>query len=47
MLVIEDNLTDLRLTVEALKDSEMSNQRSVVRDGVEATAYLLWFVRVG
>ena len=40
ILLIEDNPGDVRLTVEALKDSKVRNHLSVVRDGVEAMAFL-------
>lgn len=40
ILLVEDNPGDVRLTMEALKDAEVSNQLSVVRDGVEAMEFL-------
>lgn len=40
ILLVEDNAGDARLTAEALKESKMLNRLSVVRDGVEALAYL-------
>ena len=40
ILLVEDNAGDARLTVEALKEFKVSNQVSVVRDGVEALAFL-------
>jgi CheY-like chemotaxis protein len=40
ILLVEDNPGDVRLTTEALKDSKMDNPLDVVRDGVEALAYL-------
>ena len=40
ILLVEDNPGDVRLTQEALKDSKMLNNLSVVADGVEAMAYL-------
>lgn len=40
ILLVEDNAGDARLTVEALKESKVSNQIDVVKDGVEAIAYL-------
>lgn len=40
ILLVEDNPGDARLTVEALKDFRVSNQVSLVKDGVEAIAYL-------
>lgn len=40
ILLVEDNPGDVRLTQEALKDSKLRNNLSVVRDGVEAMAFL-------
>jgi len=40
ILMVEDNPADVRLTVEALKDGKMDNPLDVVKDGVEALAYL-------
>lgn len=40
ILLVEDNAGDVRLTREALKDGKVSNNLRVVRDGVEALAYL-------
>lgn len=40
ILLVEDNPGDVRLTVEALKDGKVSNNLSVVGDGVEALAFL-------
>lgn len=40
ILLVEDNLGDIRLTQEALKDSKLRNNLSVVQDGVEALAFL-------
>lgn len=40
ILLVEDNPGDIRLTQVALKDSKMMNNLHVVRDGVEAMAYL-------
>lgn len=40
ILLVEDNPGDVRLTVEALKEGKVSNNLNVVRDGVEALAYL-------
>ena len=40
ILMVEDNPADVRLTVEALKDGKMENPLDVVKDGVEALAYL-------
>ncbi|MDD5250625.1 MAG: response regulator [Rhodocyclaceae bacterium] len=40
ILLVEDNPGDVRLTLEAFKDGKMDNPMDVVRDGVEALAYL-------
>jgi CheY-like chemotaxis protein len=40
ILLVEDNLGDIRLTQEALRDSKLRNQLYVVRDGVEALMFL-------
>ena len=40
ILLVEDNPGDVRLTQEALKESKVLNNLSVVADGVEAMAYL-------
>lgn len=40
ILLVEDNLADVRLTVEALTASRFPANLSVVRDGVEAVAFL-------
>jgi CheY-like chemotaxis protein len=40
ILLVEDNAADARLTIEALKDSKMNNNLTVIEDGVEAMAYL-------
>lgn len=40
ILLVEDNPADVRLTVEALKECKMLNKLSVVKDGVEALAFL-------
>jgi CheY-like chemotaxis protein len=40
ILLVEDNAGDIRLTLEALKSAKVSNNINVVRDGVEAMAYL-------
>jgi len=40
ILLVEDNAGDARLTLEALKEFKVSNQVNIVRDGVEALAYL-------
>ncbi len=41
ILLVEDNPGDVRLTREALKDAKVRNNLSVVRDGVEAIAFLM------
>lgn len=40
ILLVEDNPGDVRLTREALRDSKIRNNLSVVEDGVDALAYL-------
>ena len=40
ILLIEDNPGDVRLILEIFKESEVDNQISIVKDGVEAIAYL-------
>lgn len=40
ILLVEDNPADVRLTVEALKEDKVCNHLSVVRDGLEALAFL-------
>lgn len=40
ILLVEDNPSDVRLTVEALKEGRVSNNLHVVRDGVEAMSFL-------
>jgi two-component system response regulator len=40
ILLVEDNPGDVRLTVEALKDSKLHNHLHVVSDGVEAMDFL-------
>jgi chemotaxis family two-component system response regulator Rcp1 len=40
ILLVEDNLADVRLTQEALKEEKLYNCLSVVNDGVEALAFL-------
>lgn len=40
ILLVEDNLGDVRLTQEALKEGKVHNNLNVVVDGVEAMAYL-------
>lgn len=40
ILLVEDNMADIRLTKEILKDSKVHNNLSFVMDGVEALAFL-------
>jgi len=40
ILLVEDNAPDIRLTQEALKESKVRNNLHVVRDGLEALAFL-------
>jgi chemotaxis family two-component system response regulator Rcp1 len=40
ILLVEDNLADVRLTQETLKEEKLRNNLNVVSDGVEALAYL-------
>jgi two-component system, chemotaxis family, response regulator Rcp1 len=40
ILLVEDNPGDARLTLEAFKEGRMLNNITVIRDGVEALAYL-------
>jgi CheY-like chemotaxis protein len=40
ILMVEDNAGDVRLTVEALKDSKIENRLEFVGDGLGALAYL-------
>ncbi|MCK5158203.1 MAG: response regulator, partial [Candidatus Heimdallarchaeota archaeon] len=40
ILLIEDNPGDVRLTLEALKESKIINNLQVVDDGIEALSYL-------
>jgi CheY-like chemotaxis protein len=40
ILLVEDNLGDVRLTYEALKEGKVYNNMSVVNDGVSALAFL-------
>jgi CheY-like chemotaxis protein len=41
ILLVEDNLPDIELTLEALTDQNLANRVVVVYDGVEAMEYLL------
>jgi CheY-like chemotaxis protein len=40
IMLVEDNLADVRLTQEALKEEKLNNNLSVLNDGVEALAFL-------
>jgi CheY-like chemotaxis protein len=40
ILLVEDNPGDARLTLEAFKEGKVLNRLTVVKDGVEALAYL-------
>jgi chemotaxis family two-component system response regulator Rcp1 len=40
ILLVEDNLADVRLTIEALRDAKVTNALRVARDGVEAMEVL-------
>ncbi len=40
VLLVEDNIGDVRLTQEALREAKVHNNLSVVNDGVEAMAFL-------
>ena len=40
ILLVEDNLGDVRLTQEAMKEGKVKNHLSVVNDGVEALKFL-------
>lgn len=40
ILLVEDNPGDVRLTVEALKEAKVINNLTVLKDGVEALAFL-------
>lgn len=40
ILLVEDNRAEARLTIEALKESKVRNNLSVIEDGAEAMAYL-------
>jgi len=40
ILLVEDNPGDVRLTVEALRESKVRNNLHVARDGVEALSFL-------
>ena len=40
ILLVEDNPGDVRLTIEAFKEGQISNNLHVVKDGVEAMSFL-------
>ncbi|MCP2520886.1 response regulator [Candidatus Aminicenantes bacterium AC-708-M15] len=40
ILLVEDNPGDIKLTMEALKDSKLKNNLHVVKDGLEAISFL-------
>lgn len=40
ILLIEDNMGDIDLVTEALRDSKVKNKLNVVKDGVEAMKYM-------
>ncbi len=40
ILIVDDNPGDVRLTVEALKDSKVQNRLHTAQDGMEAIAFL-------
>jgi chemotaxis family two-component system response regulator Rcp1 len=40
ILLVEDNIADIRLTEEVLKDGKLNNRLSVVKDGEEAIFFL-------
>ena len=40
ILLVEDNPGDVRLTIEALKEAKVINSLTVLKDGVEALAFL-------
>jgi chemotaxis family two-component system response regulator Rcp1 len=40
ILLVEDNLGDVRLTLEAFEEAKICNEISVVNDGVQAMAFL-------
>lgn len=40
ILLVEDNPGDVRLTIEALKEAKVINNLTVVKDGIEALAFL-------
>jgi two-component system, chemotaxis family, response regulator Rcp1 len=40
ILLVEDNLADVELTLEALEEAKFANEVHVIRDGAEAMEYL-------
>jgi len=40
ILLVEDNPADIRLTEEAIRESKISSDLDIVKDGVEAISYL-------
>ena len=40
ILLVDDNPGDVRLTIEALKEAKVINHLTVVKDGMEALAFL-------
>ena len=40
ILLVEDNLGDVRLTLEAFEEAKIRNEISVVNDGIQAMAFL-------
>ncbi len=40
ILLVDDSLADVRLTLESLRDSKIHNHISVAKDGVEAMSFL-------
>ena len=40
ILIVEDNETDMLMTMQALKEANLTNRIFVVRDGVEALDFL-------
>ena len=42
ILLVEDSAADVRLTIEALKETKVANRLNVVDDGVKAMDFLRW-----
>ena len=40
ILLVEDNLADARLTIEALRDGDVKHRMTLIRDGLEAREFL-------